>query len=228
MLHSSKQVLGLPILASGVEVGSLHDLLTDRHSWRIQLLAIDLGDMYVEAPAELAEAPWLHSLSLKISPHELKGFPPYHARALDVPHDTGRLPRWLFPVRGPAAAPHAHLGRPAPGEPDAFLEGYISLRHLPGVHVRASDGGSGHVESALLDDADRMVRFLVIDPINWWPGPHVLVPVEWVQAIESELTLRATKAQIRKLPEYDPSRLPLDDEAAAELYERYADEHPFA
>src|ERR1700687_4500270 len=48
---------------------------------------------------------------------------------------------------------------------------------LRGYHILATDGEIGHVEDFLIDEADRTLRYLVVDTSNWLGGRSVLISV---------------------------------------------------
>jgi hypothetical protein len=46
------------------------------------------------------------------------------------------------------------------------------------------DGGIGHVEDFLVDDADWSIRCITVDTRNWWPGERVLISPFSVREID--------------------------------------------
>jgi len=136
---------------------------------------------------------------------------------------------WSGPERwGPALYPGAVLDAgavappPEPPYPRAVAEELAarereggdphlrSAEAVAGHGVEASDGGVGHVEDFLVDERTWAIRYLVVDPVDWWPGPHVIVSPEWVSAIdwnESKVHVDVTRDGVRNAPEYVPGRL---------------------
>jgi hypothetical protein len=50
------------------------------------------------------------------------------------------------------------------------------------------------------------IRYLVIDTSNWWIGKRVLIPREWVEAIDwinHHVEVDVTRAAVKAAPEYD-------------------------
>jgi len=79
-----------------------------------------------------------------------------------------------------------------------------SAREISGYHVHAVDGGIGHLQEFLIDDATWMIRHLIIDTRNWWPGPHVMLAPLAVVEIDfwrRVLLLNVTRDQVRNSPE---------------------------
>ena len=81
-----------------------------------------------------------------------------------------------------------------------------------GHGIQATDGELGHVEDMLVEEDSLAIRYLIVDPINWWPGKHVLVATEWIKAVnwdESTVEVTISKDAIRNAPEFDPA-VPID------------------
>jgi sporulation protein YlmC with PRC-barrel domain len=137
---------------------------------------------------------------------------------------------WAGPYRwGPmplgygSAAPYP---APAAGEPrpSAAMEELAAREHeqadphlrsvvdVRGHGIQATDGELGHVEDMLVEEDSLAIRYLIVDPINWWPGKHVLVATEWIKAVnwdESTVEVTISKDAIRNAPEFDPA-VPID------------------
>jgi hypothetical protein len=84
-----------------------------------------------------------------------------------------------------------------------------SCQAVVGYHLQASDGDIGHVSAMLVDEESWAIRYLVIDTGNWWVGHEVLVPPQWITAIdwyESQVSVKLTRASIRGAPLFDSSQ----------------------
>jgi hypothetical protein len=133
------------------------------------------------------------------------------AKPVSRQHETalsshyGVSPYWTGPYRwGPHAYPYALLqagvlppDAPPPyenrvGEEMAARERQSQDPHLRSAAavtnygIRATDGELGHVEDFLIDEQDWAIRYLVVDPRSWWPGPHVLVATDWIRGVSWE------------------------------------------
>ena len=134
----------------------------------------------------------------------------------------GYSPYWTGPYRwGPYAYPYLLLQAgvlpPDPGPPsdnrvaeelaarerqdqDPHLR---SARAVIGYGIRATDGELGHVEDFLIDEQDWAIRYLVVDPRSWWPGPHVLVSPDWTRGVSWEdgtVDVGVTRDAVRGAP----------------------------
>ncbi len=98
-----------------------------------------------------------------------------------------------------------------------------SARTVAGYGIRAIDGDLGHVEDFLIDEQDWAIRYLVVDPRSWWPGPHVLVGTDWIRAVsweDSVVEVDVTREAVRNAPRYEPTGAFGRDEETR-LYEHY-------
>jgi hypothetical protein len=112
------------------------------------------------------------------------------------------------PTGIPDAEPHAAPSAPEEAEADDRSHLHAA-RQVTGYGVIARDGEIGHVEDFLLDDESWTIRYLAIDPKNFWPGNPVLIPPDWLVAVTwtaSTVRLDHTRAEIESAPEWDPAR----------------------
>ena len=83
---------------------------------------------------------------------------------------------------------------------------YASAWAVTGFGIRATDGELGHVEDFLIDDQDWAIRFLIVDPRRWWPGPHVLLGTERIRGVtwnDSTIDADVTRETVRNAPRPD-------------------------
>lgn len=163
------------------------------------------------------------------SPHVDTAMPVSRQHEFALSRYYGTTPYWTGPMRwgpgpypvpiGPTAAglpvgvgqqPHA----PAVAEELAARERenadphLRSARAVAGYGIRATDGDLGHVEDFLVDEAAWAIRYLIVDPRSWWPGPHVLLSTEWITGVswdDSVVEVDVSREAVRGAPEYDTS-----------------------
>ena len=85
-----------------------------------------------------------------------------------------------------------------------------STHEVTGYHLQALDGEIGHIEDFVVDDETWVIRYLVVDTQDWWPGKRVLVATDWIERIsweESKVFLDLTRDKIREAPEYTKDAL---------------------
>jgi hypothetical protein len=103
---------------------------------------------------------------------------------------------------------------------DPHLRSTNAVMHY---HIKASDGGIGHVQGLLLDEDTWAIRYLIVDTSNWWLGHKVLVAPQWIQSVswsERTVSINLTREAIKGSPPYNSEgALHRDDEA--DLYNHY-------
>jgi sporulation protein YlmC with PRC-barrel domain len=99
-----------------------------------------------------------------------------------------------------------------------------STEQVKGYHILAADDGIGHVEGFIFDDEAWDIRYLVIDPANWWPGGRkALIATRWINGIDwpqRTVNVNVTRDAIRNSPDYDPE-VPITRDYEARLHEFY-------
>jgi hypothetical protein len=98
-----------------------------------------------------------------------------------------------------------------------------SAQDVRGHGIKATDGELGHVEDFLLEEESFAIRYMVVDPTSWWPGPHVLISTEWITAVswaDAVVEVNVTKQQVKDAPQYDPSAW-VDRDYEARYYRHY-------
>jgi uncharacterized protein YrrD len=213
MIRSIKHLRGYDIAAKDGELGDVHDIFFDDHSWNARYLIVDTGNWLpgrrvMVSPQAIADIDGDEKkLALNLSKDEIKHSPGIEA---DAPvsrqneialADHFRWPRyWEEYPSGMGMVPMIpHLQHQAAGsepraldDPRAIEEGAIpqgdpnlrSATEVEGYHVAARDGDIGHIDDLLFDDSDWTLRFLVVDTKNWWPGKKVLVAPAWTRGID--------------------------------------------
>ncbi len=111
------------------------------------------------------------------------------------------------------AVPAGSIVDGSPGEEQRRGDPHLrSAKEVTGYYVRAKDADVGHVEDLLVDGTDWLIRYLLVDTKNWWPGKMVLVTTEWVDEIswtDQTVHTSQTRDEIKRAPEYNPAQ-PID------------------
>ena len=168
-------------------IGAIRDSLFDDRDWTLRWFVVDTGT-------------WLSGRKVLLAPGqvELKGGDPLDARLSasarsrseparpldsDAPVSrhyeaeadrTLRLARLLGghrPAR-PCRWPRRRRNGEREGHDDPDLR---STAEMTGYHLHARDGAIGHVDDFLLDPDGWVVRYIVVDTRDWWPGKQVLI-----------------------------------------------------
>ena len=223
MLLNASRVGAYAVEARDGAIGSIRDLLVDEAGWAVRWLVIDTGTwlpgrQVLFPPSHVGlERAETGTFTLEASREEVRASPPLDA---DQPVSRRYEERLTMHYGWPAywlGLPYAPA-EPSPGEPPPVVEDLSdpeppgdprlrSTRDTVGCHIHARDGSIGHIDDFLVDTDAWVVRYLVVDTRNWWPGKLVLVPPAALTGIDwsdraAEVNL--TRDQIRNGPEYDP------------------------
>lgn len=99
-----------------------------------------------------------------------------------------------------------------------------SCDNVKGYAIAGTDGDIGHVEDILFDDESWVIRYLVVDTRNWWPGgKKTVVSIDWIDDIswlEPAVQVRLTREQIKNSPEFD-EHAQIDRDYEARLHQHY-------
>jgi hypothetical protein len=237
-LRRVREFNGYRIGAADGDVGQVEDVYFDDAGWTIRYFVVDTGAWLAGrrvliSPASLrgvdAEARRLESA---LTQRQVRDAPSIDtakpvsrqdetrtAEHYDYPfYWTGpyRWGPWLYPGlagRSLDRTDEEMLAR-AREQADPHLHSAAAVR---GYGLEATDGALGEVEDFLADEQCYAIRYLVVDPRRWWPGPHVIVSTEWIEDVrweDSRVVVNVTREAVRRAPPYDASgALPREYEA---------------
>jgi hypothetical protein len=232
MLLVESALKGYAIMASDGRIGTVSDFLFDDRTWKLRWLVVDTGvwlsgRKVLIHPSAIGQADHeRQQLSVALTMAKVKGSPDILqdqpvSQQMEYNHYEyyGWDPIW----DGASYFGGGAIGAPLPStyydgrekrERDEMVarshEGDPHLRSMAavtGYHVHASDGGIGHVEDFLLDDAGWGIRYLVIDTKNWWPGQHVLLSPYAVKEIswsQRQVLLDVNRDRVKSSPPWNP------------------------
>ena len=238
MLRTLKELEGYTIHATDGEIGKVHEFLFDDEQWTIRYLVVNTGNWLAErlvliTPKALGEPDWgsqsfpvsLTREQIKNSPDINANQPVSHQRELELHHYYGWPLYWapgvgMAPVGIPTAASVVEKEEASEKPGDPHLR---SSRQVMKYHVHARDGEIGHVEDFIVEDGNWIIRYMVVDTRNWWPGKKVLVAPGWVDRIswvEAMVYVDLMRQRIEEGPEFDPS-VPVNWQYEEKLYDYY-------
>lgn len=228
MLWSFDEIRGYSINARDGSLGRVDDLLFDDASWTMRYLAVDTAWLFGRKVLLSAAVVGVPQKDDKVLPVMLTKQQVENSPSVDTDEPVGRqeevaLQRhygwpqyWMYPASmaiaglgedavGAGVAGQAVSVAPVQGDPNLR-----SAKEVCGYKVQARDGDIGQVESFVIEDDSWIVRYVVIDTGNWWPGRKVVISPRWVTDIDwsgRQFAVRLTKDQIESSPEYDPAVL---------------------
>jgi hypothetical protein len=237
MLRSLRDLFGSTILATGGEIGKVHDFYFDDEHWTVRYMVADtggwlLGRLVLLSPVALGEPDWsgrtfpvsLTRQQIEESPsvesdrpvsrqhqielHGYYGWPMYWGGGISTLGNIGMYPE-------PAVQRELHKGeKPAVGEEgigqtqdDPHLR---STREVTEYHIQAVDGGVGHVQDFIVDDEDWAIRYILVDTRNWLPGKNVLISPQSIAQVSWEdhkVYVNLPREKIKEAPGFHASAL---------------------
>lgn len=243
MLRSLNELKRYQIQATDGTLGRVRDVYFEDTSWAIRYLVVDTarwlpGRLVLISPAVAGDPDWgLHAIPVSLTTQQVQDSP-----SIDTDQPVSRQledrlaqyygwPRYWGAVNFPAAV---HGGTPSvrstsPGEVpqlDAGSDGdehLRSVREVTGYHVEGRDGRIGHVDDLIAETDEWVIRYIVIDPRDWWPAAKVLVDPRWVERFHwnaQQLDVNLPRETIRNGPRYDPS-VPINRDYEERLYDFY-------
>ncbi|ANH67071.1 PRC-barrel domain-containing protein [Mitsuaria sp. 7] len=178
------------------DIGQVRLALFDTADWRIRFLVLE-------------SSPWLFGRWVLIPPSLLLQPIERGSMHMDVCRRMVRTSPTLHPLQGISAeqarSALLHYGQAAPAAAIPLLtEASLLACDL------SSDGVDiGRVVDLVYDDADWMLRYLLVDTARWWQGGHrVLISVCWVDAINAidvearQLRVSVDRASVRNSPPF--------------------------
>jgi hypothetical protein len=247
MLRLISEVRGFTLHATDGDIGHVEQFYFDDATWTVRYLVVDTGSwlpgrQVLISPIALGEPDWSgHKLPVNLtrkqvaeSPdidtdkpvsrqHEIDYFRyygwPYYWIGSGV-WGPGMYPGFLAappvpPV--PVEAPEAG-GQPQTGDPHLRATGEVA-----GYRIQATDGEIGHAEDLMVDIHTWVIRYVVVDTRNWWPGRKVLLPASWIASVswaEETMKVDLSRQTIKDAPAWDPAE-PISREYETRLYGYY-------
>jgi uncharacterized protein YrrD len=220
MLINFDELKGYTLDATDGELGSVHDLYFDDHSWMVRYLVVDTGGwltgrQVLVSPFSLGE-PNVDDdrLPVALTCNQIEEGPPIGAdrpvsrqQEVELTSYFG-WPSYWEPGPTPMVGRESTTAEPDPvsadrPEGDPHLR---SVREVEGYHVRARDEEFGHVEDFVVQTDDWSVNLLVIDTRPWWLGKNVVVSpaaIEDVSWDTRQIRVGLTGEEIKSRPEFD-------------------------
>ena len=247
MLHKATTLQTYQLDSLDGEMGRVKDFYFDDQSWGIRYLIADTGTWLSDrkvlisphallsamrkeknisvslTKAQIEDSPSLDtdkpvSRQFEENYHGFFGWPGYWAGSF--PMAAG------YPMGGtvPAMMVVPEMSSTLTEEEKESWDPHLrSTKEVLTDKIEAKDGSIGHVDDFIIDEEHWIIRYLVIDTVNWWPGKKVLVSPKWIERIsweESTVFLNLTRDAIRSSPEYTDEAL-VSREYETGLYRHY-------
>jgi hypothetical protein len=228
---------GATIGARDGDIGRVVESYFDDQSWTVRYLVVDIGTwlpgrQVLISPCSITDVEVTNQrLVADLSREQVKHSPGIDtARPVSRQHEAVLLQYyglpfyWMGPYRwGPSTVPAAPAGSAAVREAS---NAEMHLRSTPAVRgfgIHATDGDLGHVVDFLIDEDAWAIRYLIVDPRSWWPGPHVLLATDWVTEVgwrDGRVHVSVSREAVRNAPTYD-TRSAIERDYETRLHEHY-------
>lgn len=233
MLWDASSIHGYAVGASDGRLGTVSDLLFEDFDWTVKWLVVDTGHWLsgrkVLLPLSALGRPVAsRQFPVKLTMRQVKDSPDINTdmavsrqMETDVYNYYGWSPYWVggfFPIGNAMAAPLvAPLSSSGPKRgvsggantpPNAGDPHLRSIAAVTGHHIHALDGEIGHAEDFLVDDAGWIIRYIIVDTKNWWPGEKVLISPRSVREIDwadKKIHLDVKRQVVKGAPPYNPA-----------------------
>lgn len=249
MLYKAKGLNGDKLGASDGEIGNVKEFYFDDKYWTIRYLVADTGNWLAERKVlispyalvdiktdekvintkltkkQIEESPSLDSdkpvsRQYEESYYGYFGWPTYWSG----PYAWG--PDYYPSGRRVEATPEEKRRVEATPKEKKWDPRLRSSHEVSGYHIHAQDGDIGHVDDFIIDDKTWMIRYLIVDTQNWWPGKEVLISPKWVNRVswdEQKVFVNLNRETIKQAPEYN-DEIPITRDYENRLYSHYSRE----
>ena len=86
--------------------------------------------------------------------------------------------------------------------------------------MHCADGDIGNLHGILFDDADWVIRYLIVKTGHWWLGHEILVPAQWIREVnwlDSSVSVDLSRITLQGAPPYAAAE-PLGRNQEVELF----------
>lgn len=203
MLISVNDLAKYDVVAMDGEIGSIRGLYFDDSSWSILYFILDTGT-------------WLPGRKVIVSTQSVARVDS-HDKKIEISLARERIQN----------SPEVDEDEPLSLEAQSRIDAYYgwrgisrfsahvqSTRDVIGSYIEANNGDIGHVEDFIIDSEGWVVRYMIVDTVNWWPGKKVLISPIWIQSMkwaDKKVHIDLTQEQIKGSPEYTPGEMPARD-----------------
>ena len=241
MLRSIESLAGYKIQAKEGNIGKVNEFLFDDETWIIRYLVVDTGSWLsgrkvLISPLDTISTPdWAsRTFPVGLTKEQVKESPDINVdKPVSRQHQLDLHRHYGWPVYWPSMTPTGvPLVTPMPSQiekekavateekGDPHLR---STKEVAGYSINATDGEIGHVNDFIVDDELWIIRYMVVDTGNWWPGRKVLVAPGWITKVswsDDLVDVDLSKEAIKNSQEYNPSA-PINKEYEVRLYDFY-------
>ena len=249
MLDKLTHLEGRKVTATDGDVGHVVTAFFDDESWIVRYLVVQAGGWFSRQEVLISPYSVVYPLTqdahihLTLTRQKVKDSPDIDTQQsvtrqheVDYSGYYNHPPYWkgggFWGMRGYPVLPIDWLTPAEAAAKNAAQEHHVqaadthlrSAARVTGYDIQASDGSIGHVQDFVFDDASWVIRYLVVDTRNWWPGgKKVLVATQWIDEIAWDMRMvlvNLTREQVQNSPAYDDTA-PLTRDYETRLHSAY-------
>ena len=247
MLNNLNHLTGAAVTATDGSIGHVKAAFFDDQSWVIRYLVVNTGTWLSERAVLISpysvEQPLgsVESIDVSLTRAQVKDSPDIDThQPVSRQHERELLGHYAYPEYWdgegmwgmgayplvPASPTAQEIAADRARREQNLRTDDVHLRSsskVTGYDIQATDESIGHIEDFIFDDESWVIRYVVVDTRNWWPGKKVLVATHWIQRIDwstSTVHVTLTREQIKNSPEYHEA-LPIDRAYEQRLHDAY-------
>jgi uncharacterized protein YrrD len=215
MLRSVNDLADFSIGATDGDIGQVEGFCFDEERWNVHYIVVNTGGWLharrvLIAPASVERVDWnTRTIEMALTREEVK-----NSQRIDRRDRYSWRPRRLETKKQTKNSSVAQV---------TASEHLRNTRQLGGFGLAARDGAIGHLDDFIIDDESWMIRYLVVDTRNWWPGKKVMLSPHWIKRVswrKRNIEVELSRKQIKDSPEYDDSSL-VDRDYEERLHRHY-------
>jgi hypothetical protein len=225
MLRQATELNGYRLGARDGEIGHVREFYFEDVNWTVRYLVAETGNWltgrlvlispYALDPVHIADK----IIPVELTKKQIENAPPLGSeKPVSRQYELEYYSFYGWPAYWDGSEAWGSVNRPdrASGRWSQASRRHTDDPHLRstkdaiGHSIQALDGEIGHIEDFVVDDETWVIRYLVVDTKNWWPGKRVLIATDWINRIsweQSTIFLDLTRDKIREAPEYTKDSL---------------------
>ena len=194
MLYQAKTLHGYKLNSLEGEIGKVKEFYFDDHFWTIRYLVADTGNWLMNRQVLISPRTMgivnndAQNIAVKLTKKQIEDSPPLKSdEPVSRQFEESYYKYFAVPSYWETHATRGQYGDMIGTSPDTerlpkstsgsktFDPRLRSTHDVSGHHIQAKDGEIGHVEDFIIDDETWMIRYLIVDTLNFWEGKKVLI-----------------------------------------------------
>jgi hypothetical protein len=242
MLYQAKTLHGYKLNSLEGEIGKVKEFYFDDHFWAIRYLVADTGNWLTNRQVLISPRTLgivnndAQNIAVKLTKKQIEDSPllksdePVSRQFEESYYKYFAVPSYweTTTMRGQygdiiGTSPSTERLPKSTSGSKTFDPRLRSTHDVSGHHIQAKDGEIGHVEDFIIDDETWMIRYLIVDTLNFWEGKKVLISPRWIKRVswdKAKVFVNLSRAAIKQSSEYIEGS-PLSREYEVALHQHY-------